>query len=334
MIAYLQSGQIPKVIEVISKLILLMEQTQRQRDNFGMFYIPYSYACALLGASLGFKGNFNEGRIYLEKSRIVANETGNLWTLGLTENLYGRYWSLKGDGEKVLKHYQKALQYFEEAEFPYILGQSRSGLGHGYHLVGDLDTAREHCLNGLEIQENSEVLMFLSLSYRYSAMIECDSGNLQKAQGLAEKALELSQNQRERTNEALSSYILGTILTKINPENINQAENLILKGIDIVQEMDLKWFIALGYLRLGESYVNAGQKDKAIDHLYTAEKMFQKMGVDYYIAKIHTIYTELYKKEGDKSKARENLEKAIEIFKECGADGWVEKYQRDLATLS
>jgi hypothetical protein len=41
----------------------------------------------------------------------------------------------------------------------------------------------------------------------------------------------------------------------------------------------------MGYLFLGEVYVDTGQKDKALETLKKAEGMFKEMGMDYWLVK-------------------------------------------------
>ena len=57
-----------------------------------------------------------------------------------------------------------------------------------------------------------------------------------------------------------------------------------MKGIKIFDELKMKPSCALGYFSLGELYVNAGQKEKALENLKKAETMFQEMGMDYWVA--------------------------------------------------
>ena len=79
-----------------------------------------------------------------------------------------------------------------------LLGIAWTGLGYGYYLLGDLNTSRDHCGKGLEIQNQSGSVYSLSYSYVLSATVEYESGNLQEAQALSEKALKLSQDNKER----------------------------------------------------------------------------------------------------------------------------------------
>jgi len=50
-----------------------------------------------------------------------------------------------------------------------------------------------------------------------------------------------------------------------------------------------KSFSAQGYLFLGELYADKGQKEKALENLKKAERMFRDMGMDYWVAKTQEV---------------------------------------------
>ena len=79
--------------------------------------------------------------------------------------------------------------------------------------------------------------------------------------------------------------LLGMILGKTGPLEINKAEECLLKGIEICKELKIKTYYSLGYLYLGQLYLNGGKKEKAIDNLKKAEGMFREMGMDYWLGK-------------------------------------------------
>jgi tetratricopeptide (TPR) repeat protein len=87
--------------------------------------------------------------------------------------------------------------------------------------------------------------------------------------------------------------LLGRILAKSNPSQIDKAEESILKGISIFEELRIKAFSSHGYLYLGEVYADAGQKDKAIKNLKKSEGMFKEMGMDYWLAKTQEVLNRL-----------------------------------------
>jgi len=93
----------------------------------------------------------------------------------------------------------------------------------------------------------------------------------------------MSQKNSEKFMEAWSWLLLGTILAKMDPRKIEKTEGCFIKGIDFCNELKIKPLYALGHLYLGQLYLNAGEKEKAIETLKKAEGMFQKMEMNYWL---------------------------------------------------
>jgi tetratricopeptide (TPR) repeat protein len=77
---------------------------------------------------------------------------------------------------------------------------------------------------------------------------------------------------------------LGSTLGKMEGSQLHKAEEYILQGMKILDELETKPAYAQGYLSLGGLYADAGQKEKALENLKKAERMFQEMGMDYWLA--------------------------------------------------
>ena len=86
---------------------------------------------------------------------------------------------------------------------------------------------------------------------------------------------------------------MGRILGKTDPSQTDKAEECILKGIKILDEMKIKPWCSEGYLYLGEFYIDTGQKEKAMENLKKAEGMFREMGMDYWLAKAQEVFRRL-----------------------------------------
>ncbi len=104
--------------------------------------------------------------------------------------------------------------------------------------------------------------------------------------------MKISQKNHQH-GEGLAWVLLGRTLAKADPPQTDKAEESILKGIKIYEELKIKTYSVLGYFFLGEMYVDTGQKDKALETLKTAEKLFQEMGMDYWLAKTQEILERL-----------------------------------------
>jgi tetratricopeptide (TPR) repeat protein len=236
-----------------------------------------------------------EGEIFCEKGLRYAEKTRDLVALGLCELYYGFYCFVKGDGKSVIEHFQNSIKYFEEANFPFVLGLSWGGLGVGYYLIGDLETAQKYLEKGLHIhKKESGAEALLSFYYSYLSLVHFDLEDLKKAQDCAEKAVELSINNNESSFEGMSRTHLGWILGKKDPAQSGKAEKYILQGIKILEELKLKPHLFQGYQLLGELYADAGQRQKSLINLKKAEGMFKEMGMDYYRAKTHHMLCRIY----------------------------------------
>jgi tetratricopeptide (TPR) repeat protein len=197
-----------------------------------------------------------------------------------------------GDGKNTLDHFQNSIRYLEEVKYRSVLGVAWSGLGSGYYLINDPETARKHIEKGLKIQSDAGISWWLSLHLLLLSMVHFDLGELKNAQSCIKEAVTLSQNNKEEQYEAVSKMCLGRILGKAETST-GDGEEYILQGIKICNELKIKPFSAQGYLFLGELYADKGQTEKALENLKKAEGMFQEMGMGYWLAKTQEVFGRL-----------------------------------------
>ena len=74
---------------------------------------------------------------------------------------------------------------------------------------------------------------------------------------------------------------------------IDEAEQHIRQGIRIVNELGMKPFEMVGYLYLGELFIYANEREKALEILERAEKAFQEMGMDYWLTRTQKILSKV-----------------------------------------
>ena len=288
-VSYSPAGDYYKTVDMAPDVIDLIEKAERESDFFSMGWNPYSMLCSYCGHSMATLGAFGKGKAFLEKGLRNVTKMNDLITLGLVEMLYGYFFLTKGDWEPSKEHFEKAIKLSEETKWVMGSAMSWSGLGYACAMLGDPETGKRHAEKGLNIHRDSGVEMFLSLAYSLLGWIHLDLGDLNNARSLAEEALRLSQNNNEKLIEGWSWLLLGTISGKTEPLQIKKAEGCILKGIEICRELKLKAYYSLGYLYLAQLYLNAGEKEKAIDNLKKAEGMFREMGMDYWLARTQEV---------------------------------------------
>ena len=162
-------------------------------------------------------------------------------------------------------------------------------MGFGYYLLGDLETALKHIEKGLKFQRDIGVQVWLSDHHFYLTMIHFDLGDFKKAKHHAKEALSLSHKANEKDNKGLSRIFLGRIMVKTEQLQIHKAEECILQGIKILEEIKSKPHYSMGYLYLGELFADTDRKEEALVNLKKAEGMFQEMGMDYWLTKTQEV---------------------------------------------
>ena len=170
-----------------------------------------------------------------------------------------------------------------------LLPFSLAYLGLAYQCLGELETARNHFQKAIKMQKDLGNPFMMSFLYVGLSMVLLDSGEFEGAEKCAEKALYLAQENKERPSEGISWTILGRLLGRKEATYPGKAEEHILKGIKILDDLKLKPHVAGGYLYLGELYADRGQREKALEHLKKAEEMFHEMGMGFWLAKTKNV---------------------------------------------
>jgi len=283
------AGRFFRICELAPGVIALIEKAQRESEAFGKGYNVYSVLVGYYGCATGLLGDFEEGEVLCEKALRFALEIRDLFSLAMVHHAYGWMFNFKGDGKNVVEHLQSSIRYSEELQFLGLLGHLNSGLGWGYHLLGEMETAREHAERAIKIQTDSGIPFLLSCAYHALSVLHLDSGDFEEARRCADEALRLSQNNNEKWAEGVSRMLLGRILGKADKSQFAEAEESILQGIEIQDELRLKPWSYTGYLYLGELYADTGQREKALEHLKKAKRMFQEMGMDYWLRRTQEV---------------------------------------------
>ena len=292
-VSYGVSGQSFRIVEIAPNVIKLIEKKHRESDFFGRPFNVYAELHAWHGMSLAMSGKFDEAETFFEKGLRFAHKINHLGTLSVVEYFYEILFLSKGDGVNTIKHSKNCIKYCEDGEVPLFLPVSWGVLGMGHYYLGELEAALKHIQTGIKIQTDMQMPMFMSMLYYDLSVVHLDLGDFESAQSFAEKALDLAQKNHEKLNEGISWIGLGRIFGKKESAEPDRAEECILKGIKIIEELKIKPSYPIGHLFLGELYADTGKEDKALENLKKAEGMFQEMGMDYYLAKTKEVLEKL-----------------------------------------
>ena len=269
----------------------LLEKTHRESEFFGGPFDLNLYSAFLMyyGQAMTVIGNTDQGDELCKQGLDFAVEINNRRSIAFAELIYGTVFNFKGDGGSALEHSQSSIRYIEETQTAMLLGIAWVFLGWTYYFLGDLDTARNYVEKGIRIQQESGLSIMMSQHYYFLGTIALDSGDIDSARSCAEEAINMAKNHNEKLREGDSRILLGRVMSKTDRSDWVKAEESMLQGIQIIEELNLKLLRSRGYFFLGEFYVDTGQREKAIKTLKEAEVAFQDMGMGYWLRRTREV---------------------------------------------
>lgn len=281
---YCVRGEFWKVIDLVPRVLTLLEETEKEYECFDRGYNIYSALLAFYGFSKGYVGDFAYAKTLCEKGLDIARKIDNLYSLGLVELLYGYAIAHQGEGKEALGHFLKSIQYLEKGQIFVLLGLAWSGLGWAHFFMGELQEARNYIEKGLKFHSEAGVRYNSSTHYWFLALVHYELAELRKAQDYVTEAIRLSRLNGEIYYEGLSMVTLGRILSKGESSQMEGAEDSILEGIKILRNLKSTYY-GVGYLFLGELYLRVNQGGKALRALETAEKVSRETKMYYWLAR-------------------------------------------------
>jgi tetratricopeptide (TPR) repeat protein len=291
--SYLATGDYHKITDAALGVLDRIEKRKRESDFLSSRPVNlYSVLCAFCGNAMGHLGFFDEGEVFLEKGMHAAAED-DLRSLGFCEWHYGHFLNVRGEWRLAVSHFQKCIDYLEEAKWFVLSGLALAGLGLGYQHLGDHETAMKEIEKSISVEKENGIEGWLSTHYWYLSLTHFALSDLRNAGDFAAQALKLSQRNEEKHIEGATTILLGRIWGKTELLQTEKAERYILQGIRILDELRIKPWSTQGYLFLGELYGDANQKEKAMEKLKMAEELFKEMGMDYWSAKTRELLERL-----------------------------------------
>jgi tetratricopeptide (TPR) repeat protein len=127
-VSYNRVGEFSKVIDFVPNVLDLLEKTQRKHETFGR---PFNVYCSLhihYGLSMGFLGNFEQGKMLCQKSLEYALEINDSYWMAGAELFYGIVCALKGEIKNAIAHLRNSIRFSEELQTSSLTGFSRVGI--------------------------------------------------------------------------------------------------------------------------------------------------------------------------------------------------------------
>ncbi|MFC1829887.1 adenylate/guanylate cyclase domain-containing protein [Thermodesulfobacteriota bacterium] len=237
-------------------------------------------------------GNIEQSYRMSEEAIRLAEESTDIYSKAMTYICHGISCYGQGDIKMAIKNLRQGIVFCKRINYLVWEARANSILSEIYLVKGEHNKFKEHLKKSNSLLRRCK---FFPSWINGQEMLLAGLKLLEDKNNTNLNNLPIYYDQI-KLKEAKSSATrkIAKILIDIDNQHLPEAEDWIIKAIDI---------------------------DK-------------RNGMMFYLGRDYALYAELLERKGETLKAKENLNKAIEILKECGADGWVGKYEMELASLS
>ena len=109
------------------------------------------------------------------------------------------------------------------------------------------------------------------------------AGRMEEATQLAERALRLTRDRKERGHEGWVLRLLGEISSHRDPSDAEAAEHRYRQALVLADELGMRPLTAQCQLGLGKLYRRVGKHEQAREHLTTALTLYREMDMPFWL---------------------------------------------------
>jgi len=180
----------------------------------------------------------------------------------------------QGKPETTIRRAQEAKRLSEETQIPIFLAASWTLEGFGHYYQDNFAAARKCADKSISLMLEHRIGMFLSIAYILSGLVSWWVGELAKARNALEEAMKVARDSDQKHYEGQARVALGRLTIDEDASQMVVAEQTILEGTKMVEDLQLRPLEVWGHLFLGgdlrycrQEKEGTGQPEESSDHV-------------------------------------------------------------------
>ena len=277
---YFYAGRLAAAVELPEQtLAFIREGDAREIDQIRLLL---HYGKMLSKMSFYRENRFDRANEVLDKAQQMARAIGDNTLRGMARLRLGQavdyqaVFSGKGDFQIALNHFEHAYDWLVAAGSAEGQGKAAFNKGLIYQRLGELDQARLHFAEALEIAEQNDFKYDKSLAIRHIGFIHFAEGDLETACAYAQESLALREEIGCRILLVSAHHVLGSI--SIAREEWAEAVAHLQQADALAEDMDLKFIRIMTQLSLGEWYKRRNDPAEARIYFLLAQQIAEETG--------------------------------------------------------
>jgi tetratricopeptide (TPR) repeat protein len=222
----------------------------------------------------------------------------------------------KGQVDKAIDYFEKALKIQEEIDAKSEVANSLSNIGALYSGMGQLEKALDNLLKALKIQQEIGAEKGIAYSLNNIASIYSSLGQTEKSLEYLYQSLKLQEKLGDKVGASSTLNNLGALYTRMG--QIEKALEYYNKSLKIREALDDKLGITISLNNIGSAYDKLGDQEKALIYYNKSLIMAQNIGNKNGMANCFNNIATIYVKQGKYDSVLSYYQKSMKLYDEIG----------------
>ncbi len=287
--AYNKTGQYELAVEALRRGIKNIGADHRY-ERFGTAAVLSVICRSHLVQCLAAMGRFAEGGELGSEGIQIGEEADHATSLIHMLCSAGMLYLLKGDFNQAIPLLERSFALCRSANIPVYVPFTASRLGSAYANAGRIGDALTYLEQGVEDSVNSGRMAFTSLCMASLAEGYLFSGRVNEAARCAARAVDLSNQYKERGHEAWALKISGDISLQGKKREAAVAEAYYRKALALGSELGMRPLAAHCHVGIGSVYAVQCITEKAREEFVAASEQFRSMEMTHWQNRVEALF--------------------------------------------
>jgi tetratricopeptide (TPR) repeat protein len=228
-------------------------------------------------------GKFDKSLEYYMKSEVIMKKIGDVRGLSMVLLNIGVLYDRMGQHEKSLEYYMKSLQIKKKIGDNIGVANVYNNIGVNYVYMEKYEEAVHNFYENLKLMEKCGDTWGVAQALSNMAESEIELGRIKDAKEHCRRSLELAEKHSLK-DIVTYVYMLQGIMAN-SDKKFKVADELFAKSLSLAKETEERSRIGMVYLSIGKSLVQRGEKEKAVNSLASALKVFEESHIETLVRK-------------------------------------------------
>jgi class 3 adenylate cyclase/tetratricopeptide (TPR) repeat protein len=266
--------------------VLELIPPEGQQQRLGQVGLPSVRARSHLAWTLAELGDFVGAHAAAEEAVRLADASEHSYSIAHACLALGGTRLRQGEFQAAIPILMRGLAATERV--PLLRPPIAADLGVAHARMGNIAAGLSHLNAAVDAARRMGRLSRLPLILVKCGEIHLLAGEAAEACRLAETALALALQQRERGNEVYARHLLGELHALGAPADdaVAKAKQSYHDALNLALELGMEALTARCNAALGALYARTGQVDAKDRHVAVAQKMYRAMGMRFWLEKL------------------------------------------------